>query len=202
VNDASLLKIAALTLLAGLLLVPCVSAVQSVISVPYMNASPGSEITIPVSIQDANGIGALLFNIRYGTLLLTYVSTEPGTLKPDAVVEAREITPGVVEIGVIDSKGITGSGTVAQMKFKVTGDPGSSTSMNLAVLEAYDATSKSLNIGSRDGEMMISGPPVSGSPGSPSAAGTTPRAPLEPLSAFVAVIAGAGYRQLLKRIKS
>lgn len=196
----SLRIISAISFIALVLLVVPVSALPNSLVIPSLTAAPKSEVIVPVTIQDSTGIGAVLFDVRYGTLVLTYVSTKPGTLRPDAIIEAREIKPGVVEIGVVDKSGITGTGTLAFLHFKVTGDEKSSTSLNPAVIEAYDASGKAIQISTTRGEVTISGSGAAVRQQITTASMKPTGTPLEPVVVVSAIIMTAVL--LLRKIKT
>jgi hypothetical protein len=180
------------------LIVP-VLAGAGVLAIPVSEGSSGSELTVPVTAEDFSGIGAILFDITYGNHMLSYVGAEPGTLIPDAVIEAREINPGVVEVGILDSKGITGSGTIMSLKFRVNdGLQYGSSLMTPAVVEAFDTSGNPVQIETRRGVVTISGSAMTKS-SVPITTASTTKASLEPLIVLIAALAGVLVYPIKKR---
>jgi hypothetical protein len=124
-------------ILALLLLMTPVSAAVMNLQTDGKTVNPGSRVVIPVKVSGASDLGALDLMVMYNPSVLKYVRTEKGSLSPNAMIEANQSHPGLVLISIVDSGGISGSGSICQLSFDVTGNSGSSSYMALAVQGAY-----------------------------------------------------------------
>ena len=151
-------------LAAMLLLVTAVSAAPNTLVIPDVTASPGSEVAVPVQLQEASVIGDLMFDVSYGTSVLAFTGADPGSLAGDAVMMAREVEPGVIAIAIASGKGITGSGTLLILRFTEIGGPDSATSLNPAIILAEDTNGQALTTQSEMGSVTV----TSATPSNPS----------------------------------
>ena len=149
-------------LAAMLLLVTAVSAASNILVIPDVTASTGSEVAVPVQFQEAQGIGGLMFDVSYGTSVLAFTRADPGSLAGDAVIEAREVDPGVIAIVVASGKDISGIGTLVTLRFTVIGGEDSATSLTPAVIQAYDTNGGNITIQTQEGSVAVGSSSPSG----------------------------------------
>ncbi len=100
---------------------------------------PG-EVEVVIQANGAGNVGSLEFVLVYEPAVLKVTTMEQGTLARDAMVEFTTQEPGRVWARIIDAEGITGDGPLAVISFKVVGRSDSSTSLTLAAVSAFDAT--------------------------------------------------------------
>jgi hypothetical protein len=125
-----------------------------------LTVPPGTVCSVPIHVQDASDLGALMVDVRYGTLVLKYQQTDIGTLAPNAIIETRELKPGLVAIGVIDKKGITGSGTLCTLRFQVLGGETDASLINPSVVEALGSNGKAVAADAKGGTLIVSSQPA------------------------------------------
>jgi hypothetical protein len=181
-----------------LLLVTAVSAASNTLVIPDVTASPGSEVAVAVQLQEASGIGGLMFDVSYGTSVLAFTRADPGSLAGDAVMEAREVEPGVIAIAIASGKGITGSGTLVTLRFTDIGGQDSATSLTPAVIQAYDTNGENVTIQSQQGSVAVRSASPFGTPDRGSTNGTPKETSLDcvPVCAgLAAVIVLAGRKR-------
>ncbi len=111
---------------------------------PSATATPtpivAGEVEVVIQANGAGNVGSLEFVLVYEPAVLEVTTTEQGTLARDAMVEFTTKEPGRVWARIIDADGITGDGPLAVISFKVVGRSDSSTSLTLAAVSAFDAT--------------------------------------------------------------
>ncbi len=104
------------------------------VSLPVMTASPGSAITVPITVGDLTGLGAISYDLQvtFNPAVVTPASPSfdrTGTLSSAASVTPNTNFPGHMIISAFDVFSFTGSGTLLNLKFNVTGAPGQSTAL-------------------------------------------------------------------------
>jgi hypothetical protein len=144
-------------ILAFLLLTTHVSAAVMNIQVEGKTANPGSRIVIPVKVSGASNLGGMDLIVLYNSSVLKYIKTEKGSLSSNAIIEANQSRPGLVLISIVDSKGISGSGSVCQLSFDVTGNSGSSSYVALSVQGAYTTDLRDIVTNTTSDMVTVSG---------------------------------------------
>ena len=96
------------------------------------------EIVVPINMESAHNIGSIGMSLLYDSSLLEIADVKPGELSENAMIDYSVRNPGQVNIGVIDSRGINGNGTVAVIVFNVTDEEGVST-LRFAGVQTHDA---------------------------------------------------------------
>jgi hypothetical protein len=195
VSNHSLLVLLVIPALVALWAIPGAAA-SGIISVPSIQASGDSDILVPVTAEGFSGTGAILFDVSYGTHTMSFVSAEPKMTGPGQVTEVREINPGVVEIGFLDSGGMTGSGTIVILKFRANDVVhGGGTSLNPAIVEAYDTEGRPVTISSAGGAVTLRETGDTEAPVLP-VSPTVAQSPLDPITVLVASLCiGFVYRR-------
>jgi hypothetical protein len=77
------------------------------------------EVSIPISIDDANNIGSLQIELSYDAVVLHATKVEAEELGKNALIEFNLDNPGLIIIGIVDSSGIRGSGSLVSVSFDV-----------------------------------------------------------------------------------
>lgn len=77
------------------------------------------EISVPLNIDNASNVGSLQIEISYDASVLQATEVEADKLGKDAMIESNLDNPGLVIIGIVDSSGINGSGSIVSISFDV-----------------------------------------------------------------------------------
>ena len=130
-----------LGVLAGLCLLAIAAPAAGLsLGIADASGSTGSTVDVPVTVQEAQNIGALDIGIMYDPEVLSVVSVEKGSLVRGMFV-SNTGTPGILTLGMIDTQGMTGSGPVAVVRFRVTGAARTESPLEFLEVLAYDLTS-------------------------------------------------------------
>ncbi len=97
------------------------------------------EVNVPVNLQGTSNVGSISIELTYDSTVLEATDVKSGNLASNAMMEHNIENPGRVIIGIIDSSGINGDGTVATVSFNVVDSEGTST-LTLDKVETHDAT--------------------------------------------------------------
>lgn len=98
---------------------------------------------MPVDIQDATGVGSLYFEMTYDEGESRAVEVKTGTQADNAMLEYSIDVPGRVIIGIIDSVGISGDGSVATIKLEAQSDDSLIIPLGLEYVVARDTATTS-----------------------------------------------------------
>ena len=79
-------------------------------------------ISVPILATRADNVGSLEFVLTYDPAKVELAQIERGLLSGDALIDSGSPSPGRLWAGIIDINGITGSGPVAVVKFKIKDD--------------------------------------------------------------------------------
>lgn len=167
----------ALCLLAG-----AAAAAGIVVGIDSQNVGTGGKAVIPVKITGASGVGGLDLTVTYDPAALKFVSGEAGPIAKNGMIEVNEVQPGTINIGIVDSQGISGDGNLALLTFDVIGVQGTSSPMDVVVRGAFGTDLQNIANDVAGGTITV-GPPGSGTRGG-----------ILPLPAGLAVVAiGAAF---------
>ena len=100
-------------------------------------ASGGLEV--PVNANGASNVGSLEFELVYDSTVLQAVGVEKGTLAGNAMMDFTTARPGRVWVGIVDSNGINGNGSLVVVSFQGVGEGAATGQLTLENVEAYDA---------------------------------------------------------------
>ncbi|MFN7928852.1 MAG: BACON domain-containing carbohydrate-binding protein [Blastocatellia bacterium] len=98
-------------------------------------ASAGSTLTVPITVSDLTGKGALSFDatITFAPNVLRLQSTpvdRTGTLSSAMTVTVNTSTPGQIRISAFNAAALSGAGTLLNLKFDVIGANGACSNLN------------------------------------------------------------------------
>ena len=110
----------------------------------------GKEVTVPVSIEGASNIGSMDIAVIYNNDALQVVKVEKGALA-NGIFSASTGTSGVVTIGIASISGISGSGEIARITFRVSRD-----SELRVTASAYTTEGAEIAVETRDGYVHAS----------------------------------------------
>lgn len=125
-----------LAIVAGAVVV----VVAIIVAVLLLRTGGVKEVKIPINVQGAANVGSLHLELAYDRQTMSATAVESGTAVGDALFESNIDVPGDVVIGLVNSQGINGDGSVAIVTFQVTGKAKSATNLSLENVIAYDAT--------------------------------------------------------------
>lgn len=108
-----------------------------VVTGPQDGTTPGTT-DVPINLKGASNVGSLHIELVYDSALLEATAVKPGTLARNVVIESNLATAGRAIIGIIDTAGINGDGSVVTVSFKVKGKDETS-QLTLENVAAYDA---------------------------------------------------------------
>lgn len=94
--------------------------------------APSGTVQIPVTLDNADNIGSMDLVLTYDSSVLRATEVRKGSLTEDSIMQSN-IVDGTIRIGVIDTGGISGSGSFVNVIFEVIGtgkDVRSSTSVD------------------------------------------------------------------------
>lgn len=123
-----------LVVLLGLTLASCDSKADLTETLPQ-------QVSIPINAENADNIGSLHLELAYDPAVLEPIEVEKGMLAGSAMLESNIDVPGRVVIGMIDTSGINGNGSLAVISFNVVGTNGITSALTLEEVAAHDAAS-------------------------------------------------------------
>ncbi len=95
-------------------------------------------ISVPILATRANNVGSLEFVLVYDPAKLELARVERGVLAGDALIDSSSPGLGRLWAAIIDVHGITGSGSVAVVKFNVRSNVGGTMPLTLENISAFD----------------------------------------------------------------
>ena len=123
-------------LLIFLILLNTASAL--VVEIPDSSGAVGKTATISISIKEANNLGSMDLIIAYDPEILKVVKVEKGSMVK-GLFSSNTKKAGIVAIGIVDSKGISGEGEIAKISFEVL--KAGESPIEIANVKAYDVES-------------------------------------------------------------
>jgi hypothetical protein len=115
---------------------------------------PESTIQIPISIENADDIGNMDIMLTYDPEVLSATEVIKGSLTDGSMFESN-IIDGTVRIGFVDTVGINGNGSIAQIGFDVVGSPGDSSVLTLTASANEIETREEVHIALRHGLFIV-----------------------------------------------
>jgi len=95
-------------------------AVELTLRIPPAKAIVGTEIRVPIAVENAADLGAVEIDLEYPPNILEFINLEPGSLKP-GMLDFNIVQPGLLRIGSISEPALQGNGDLFVMAFKVIG---------------------------------------------------------------------------------
>ena len=102
------------------------------------STKPAGDVIVPIEFQNAKSVGSINIRFNYDSSKLKLNNVVGGELAQNAMLEYNAAIPGLIAIGVIDSKGINGNGAVVKIGFDATGTTGTSP-LKLELIETHNA---------------------------------------------------------------
>ena len=106
------------------------------------NAIPETtgDISVPINVRNSENIGSIDIVLTYDSSALEVTDVLPGELAQNGMMEYNAENLGRVNIGIIDTDGISGDGALVIMGFNVINKSGTSF-FELESVKTHDATS-------------------------------------------------------------
>ncbi len=104
------------------------------------DTATAGDIKVGIDARNASSLGSLELTLTYDPAVIKPVSLEKGSLAPNASLEFSLDRPGRIWLGMIDAGGISGSGTLATIKFDITGSGDASSALNFEKVAANKST--------------------------------------------------------------
>jgi len=123
------------------------------VSLSDISAKPGSKITMPISVLDADSIIAGEMTLSYDSNILRAIGVTTTSLTSGYSL-VYEVGDGQVTLSFADAKAIKGSGTVVDVEFEVRPDVPAGTS-SLLSLRGVQLNEKPISVTKVDGNLQI-----------------------------------------------
>jgi hypothetical protein len=120
------------------LLVAGAAAAPMTVSVDSASVGAGAKAVIPVKVSGASNLAAMDLVITYDPAVLQFSGADLGGISTNGMIETNVATPGTLKIGLVDTKGISGDGTLINMQYNVVGTSGATTQVNPQVTGAWN----------------------------------------------------------------
>ena len=125
----------------------------------------GAALTIPVLLHNlktdaAAGLGNINFEITYNPNVLAVAgNVARGNIYGSGTLfEANAKQAGRIRIGFASERGVTQAGTVAQIPFRVLGQPGQSSELALNIIQCQTPSGQAVSLRTSNGSVTIPAP--------------------------------------------
>ncbi len=124
-----------------------------------VQAAPGSEVEIPITIQHAAGIGAMELVLAYDPSILEPKTVVNGALLSDnSLLNFNSEQPGRLAIGIATLDYVRGDGALVNAHFVVRGKEGQTSSLRLENARAWEGENRlDVQVNTEAGEFTVSG---------------------------------------------
>ncbi len=113
-------------------------------------------LLIPINLRNAVNVANLNFDVRYDAAIVRIEGNVlKGNLLDNTLFSVNPNQSGLVRGGFAQTKGLSGTGTVMNIPFRIIGRPGDKSSLNLSVTTINDPNGGNLNIERIHGEIAI-----------------------------------------------
>ena len=116
----------------------CLSAIVLLSTLVAGCGTGGGGVSMPISIENADHVGAIAFNLLYDSTVFEVTAVNVGALARNSAAQWSVEKPGQLKVIVQNARNINGDGTLVAVKCKVLNKTGSST-LVIQVLEARSA---------------------------------------------------------------
>ncbi|MGB8648840.1 MAG: cohesin domain-containing protein, partial [Anaerolineae bacterium] len=126
---------------------------------PYRLALPNDLVLIAIKLNNAANVANLNFDLHYDAGIVRLEGKlVKGDLLDNALFSANSAQSGLIRNGFAQTSGLSGTGTVVNIPFRVVGKPGDKSPLNLNVTTINDPGGGVLTIGQIPGEIRITNP--------------------------------------------
>ena len=122
----------------------------------------GKTVEIPIIMCNAKDLANMDLDWRYDASVLKLIDVTRGSLNKEALFEWNEVSVGKLKIAFASSKGVSGSGSIAVMKFEVIGNTGAKSTITGTVDTASKTDGSTISVGVNPGEVTVGTSPIKG----------------------------------------
>ena len=116
---------------------------------------------MPVMLQQVDGLTSLGFTLNYDPAVAEVVSVSKGASLSPASFNYNGDTPGTIRLGFAANAAVNGGGSAAIVEFRIIGEQGSTSSLQLSDVLANGESGQQINLGLVDGGLIV-GQPMTG----------------------------------------
>lgn len=136
--------------------VPSKNAIE--VSAPSLTAATGTDLTVPISVQDLTkkGVISYQFDLLYDPTVLEphqVAADLAGSISEGMVAVSNSPEPGLLKVALFGPMPINGKGLLLNLRFSVIGSDGNSTSLVFRDLMLNDG---SIEVRTVDGQLAVS----------------------------------------------
>ncbi len=125
----------------------------TVVSIPDAAAIHGSNVTVPISIDDVSNLGAIEIRLSYNSSVVEVAAVADGTLGSPTYGIFND--DGVTKMGWFAGTGETGNFTFANVTLRAVGSGGDASALDLTVREMVDPDANPLSCSVDDGTFTV-----------------------------------------------
>ncbi len=122
----------------------------------------GKTVKIPIMMCNAKDLANMDIDWSYDASVLKIIEVTKGSLNKKALFDWNEVSAGKLKISFASSKGVTGSGSIAVMKFEVIGNTGDTSTLTGTVTTASKTDGSKLSVSVNPGKFTVGSSPVKG----------------------------------------
>ena len=136
-------RVLTILVVGGLVLVAqSALAATAILRAGTVQGKAGGTVDVPLQAVSAPGLGALHMELVFDSKVLSVESVSKGSLAgSNALVDSNATVAGRVIIGLVTLDSIKGDGPVADVRFKVVGAAGTSSTLSLENGKAWESGS-------------------------------------------------------------
>lgn len=124
-------------------------------------APPGSEVLVPVSLREAEGLSSLGFTLNYDPSVVEVVSVSKGARLSPATFSYNQDVAGAVRVGFAATTGLSGGGSAVIVEFRTIGEEDTASLITLTDVLASNSSGAQLPLQLGEGLITI-GQPMAG----------------------------------------
>ena len=109
------------------------------IQVDTVTGETGKQVDLPVMLGNCAGVDSAQFDLNYDSTALEFVSMTPGDLFAAQYTVINADTPGRIRVACASALGLSGSGTLMTLRFRLLGDAGSAVTISNGIITRVDA---------------------------------------------------------------
>ena len=122
----------------------------------------GKAVEIPIMMCNAKALANMDLDWSYDASVLKIIDVTKGSLNKKALFDWNEASPGKLKTYFASSKGVTGSGSIAVMKFEVIGNPGATSTITGTITIASKTDGSKISVGVHPGKFTVGTSPIKG----------------------------------------
>jgi hypothetical protein len=115
-------------------------------------------VEIPIIKCNAEDLANMDLDWSYNASVLKLINVTKGSLNEKALFNWNEVSPGKLKIAFASAKGVTGSGSIAVMKFEVIGNTGDTSTLTGTVTTAGKTDGTEISVSVNPGEFTVGTP--------------------------------------------